>query len=75
MNVTCDLSEKVCKSVNTITNSFSIFIGHKAVADRTGKETCKGFEKTSGQFSVYSKVKLLSADTHIIDQYLHVWVT
>jgi len=41
----------VCKSVDT--NSFSFFIGHKAAAYRTGKEACKGFEKTSGQFSVY----------------------
>ena len=64
-NITRYLSEKVCKSVNT--NSFSIFIGHKTAADRTGKETCKGFEKTSGQFSIYSKVELLSADTRIID--------
>ena len=47
----CYLSEKVRTSVNT--DSFSLYIGHKAAADRTGKETCKGFEKTSGQFSVY----------------------
>lgn len=39
------------KSVNT--SSFFVFIDHKAAADRTGEETCKGFEKTSGKFSIH----------------------
>ena len=45
--------QRRCARVSLLISSFSIFIGHKAAADRTGKETCKGFEKTSGQFSVY----------------------
>lgn len=39
--------------VSLLIISFFIFIGHKAAAYRTGKETCKGFEKTSGQFFVH----------------------
>ena len=46
------IRESVQKCQLVLILSFSIVIGHKAAADRTGKETCKGFEKTSGQFSV-----------------------
>lgn len=45
--------QRKCARVSLLIFSYSIFKGHKAAADRTGKETCKGFEKTSGQSSVF----------------------